>query len=398
MSKILEMRRKRGEIWDRAKAFLDEHQDANGMMSAEDTATYENMEREVVDLGHAIERQERADALEREMNNPTRDAMTSRPDKGLSGRTGRASAEYKQAFWNMVRNRRSQFSLQNALQIGDDAEGGFLVPDEYERTLIKALEEENKLRSLCTIIRSESGERKIPIVASHGSASWVEEEGLIPESDDAFGQITLGAHKLATMIKVSDELLQDSVFDIESYIAGEFARRMGAAEEAAFLTGDGTAKPIGMLNATNGAGVAVTTAGATFTTDEILDLVYSVRSVYRPKSLFLMNDSTIKALRKLKDGNSQYIWQPGMKEGEPDKLFGYKVVTSAYMPEVATGNKPILFGDFKSYWISDREGRTFQRLNELYAATGQVGFRATQRVDGRLVLGEALKCLQMKSA
>lgn len=398
MTKILEMRQKRGEIWDKAKAFLDEHQDANGMMSAEDTATYEKMEREVVDLGQAIERQERADALEREMNNPTRDVMTSRPDKGLSGGTGRASAEYRQAFWNMVRNRRGQFSLQNALQIGDDAEGGFLVPDEYERTLIKALEEENKLRSLCTIIRSESGERKIPIVASHGSASWVEEEGLIPESDDAFGQITLGAHKLATMIKVSDELLQDSVFDIESYIAGEFARRMGAAEEAAFLTGDGTAKPIGMLNATNGAGVAVTTAGNAFTTDEILDLVYSVRSVYRPKSLFLMHDSTIKALRKLKDGNSQYIWQPGMKEGEPDKLFGYKVVTSAYMPEVAAGNKPILFGDFKSYWISDREGRTFQRLNELYAATGQVGFRATQRVDGRLVLGEALKCLQMKSA
>ena len=398
MSKILEMRQKRGEIWDKAKAFLDEHQDANGMMSAEDTETYEKMEREVVDLGHAIERQERADALEREMNNPTRDAMTSRPDKGVSGRTGRASAEYRQAFWNMVRNRRGQFSLQNALQIGDDTEGGFLVPDEYERMLIKALEEENRLRSLCTIIRSESGERKIPIVASHGTASWVEEEGLIPESDDAFGQITLGAHKLATMIKVSDELLQDSVFDIESYIAGEFARRMGAAEEAAFLTGDGTAKPIGMLNATNGAGVAVTTAGNAFTTDEILDLVYSVRSVYRPKSLFLMHDSTIKALRKLKDGNSQYIWQPGMKEGEPDKLFGYKVVTSAYMPEVAAGNKPILFGDFKSYWISDREDRTFQRLNELYAATGQVGFRATQRVDGRLVLGEALKCLQMKSA
>ena len=115
MSKILEMRQKRGEIWDKAKAFLDEHQDANGMMSAEDTATYENMEREVVDLGHAIERQERADALEREMNNPTRNAMTSRPDKGLSGRNVRASAEYKQAFWNMVRNRRSQFSLQNAV-------------------------------------------------------------------------------------------------------------------------------------------------------------------------------------------------------------------------------------------------------------------------------------------
>ena len=97
------------------------------------------------------------------------------------------------------------------------------------------------LRSLCTIIRTESGDRKIPIVASHGTASWVEEEGQIPESDDAFGQISIGAHKVATMIKVSDELLQDSVFDVESYIASEFARRIGAAEEDAFINGNGTA-------------------------------------------------------------------------------------------------------------------------------------------------------------
>jgi len=397
MGKINEMRMKRGEIWDKAKAFLSEHQDEKGMLSAEDNAVYEKMEREVVDLGHAIEREERAAELEREMNAATRDALTSKPEKTVSDKTGRASSEYKQAFWNMVRNRSGHYAVQNALQIGTDSEGGYLCPDEYERRLIQALEDENKLRSLCTIIRSESGIRKIPIVASHGTASWVEEEGLIPESDDAFGQISLGAHKLATMIKVSDELLKDSVFDIEGYIAKEFARRMGAAEEQAFLTGDGVAKPIGMLNDTNGAGVSVTTAGNTFTADEILDLIYSVRGVYRPKSLFLLNDSTIKAIRKLKDGNGQYLWQPGLKEGEPDKLLGYKVVTSAWMPEIAAGAKPILFGDLSAYWISDREGRTFQRLNELYAATGQVGFRATQRVDGRLVLAEALKCMQIKN-
>jgi HK97 family phage major capsid protein len=298
----------------------------------------------------------------------------------------------------MIRNRVATPGVMNALQVGTDSEGGYLVPDEYERTLVQGLEEENVLRSLCTVIQTSSGDRKIPIVASHGTASWVDEEGAIPESDDVFGQISIGAHKVATMIKVSDELLQDSVFDIENYISAEFARRIGAAEEEAFITGDGSGKPTGLLHATNGAGIGVTTAGNAVTADEVIDLVHSIKSVYRKKAVFLMNDSTIKAIRKLKSIEGQYLWQPGLKEGQPDTLLNYRIVTSPYMPEVAAGNKVILFGDFKSYWIADRQGRSFQRLNELFAVTGQVGFRATQRVDGRLVLPEAMKCLAVKGA
>ena len=399
MNKIHEMRIKRGEIWDRAKAFLTEHQDENGMLSAEDTSQYERMEQEVVDLGHAIEREERAAQLEREMNAPTASPLASRPEARPNQRTGRGSDEYKSAFWTAMRSRGGHFSVQNALQIGTDSEGGYLVPDEYERTLVDALREENRLRTLCKIIRTASGDRKIPLVASHGTASWVEEEGAIPESDDAFGQITIGAHKIASMIKVSDELLQDSVFDIESYIATEFARRVGDAEEAAFISGDGSGKPYGLLHTTNGATTGVTAASATaLTSDELLDLIYSLKSPYRKRAVFLMHDSTIKAIRKLKDGNSQYLWQPGMKEGEPDRLLGYRLVTSTHMPVIAADAKPILFGDLSSYWIADREGRSMQRLNELYAATGQVGFRVTQRVDGRLVQTEGVKCLAMKSA
>lgn len=397
MSKLLEMRRKRAEVWEKAKAFLDERTGENGVMSAEDSQQYERMEQEVVDLGHAIDRMERAEQMDREMDQPVWPPLASRPEKSAVRRSGRASEEYRQAFWNMLRNRGELFQVRNALQIGADSEGGFLCPDEYEHTLVQALTEENQLRSLCTVIRTESGDRKIPIVASHGTASWVEEEGQIPESDDAFGQISIGAHKVATMIKVSDELLQDSVFDVESYIASEFARRIGAAEEDAFINGNGTAKPTGLLHSANGAEVGVTTAGAAITADEIIDLIHSVKSVYRKKSVFLLNDSTVKALRKLKDGSGQYLWQPGLKEGQPDQLLSYRLVTSAYMPEVASGAKPVLFGDFSSYWIADRQGRSFQRLNELYAAMGQIGFRATQRVDGRLVQSEGLKCLAMKA-
>lgn len=398
MNQILEMREKRAQLWDAAKKFLDEHQDTNNSLSAEDAATYDRMEADVVSMGQNIERLERQAAIDREMNSATSTVLASRPGKPEGGKTGRASDEYKQAFWAAIRGHGSRAALRNALQVDTDSEGGFLVPDEYERTLVKSLEDANIMRTLCTIIRTDSGERKIPVVASTGTGSWVEEEGDIPESDDTFGQITLSAHKVATMIKVSDELLRDSVFDIQSYIAGEFARRIGACEEGAFITGDGTHKPTGLLHATNGAGVGVTTAGATFTADEVIDLVYSVRSVYRPNAVFLMNDSAIRALRKLKDGSGQYLWQPGLREGEPDRLLSHRVYTSAYMPEIAAGNKPILFGDFKSYWIADRDGRSFQRLNELYAKTGQVGFLATERVDGRLVLPEAMKCLQIKTA
>ena len=397
MNKILALREKRANLWNETKAFLDSHRGEDGMVSAEDNATYEKMEANVVALGKEIERLERQAAIDREMDQPTASPLVSRPVAPNDRKQGRASDEYRNAFWGMIRNRNLTPGVMNDLQIGTDTEGGYLVPDEFEHTLVQGLEEENVLRSLCTVIQTSSGDRKIPIVTAHGTASWVDEEDPIPTSDETFGQISIGAHKVATMIKVSDELLQDSVFNLESYIAAEFARRIGAAEEEAFITGNGTGKPTGLLHATNGAGTGVTTIGNTPTADEIFDLVHSIKSVYRRKAVFLLNDSTLKAIRKLNDGQGQYLWQPGLKEGQPDMLLNYRIATSSFMPEIAAGNKVILFGDFKSYWIADRQGRSFQRLNELYAATGQVGFRATQRVDGRLVLAEAMKCLAVKA-
>ena len=368
------------------------------MMNAEDTATYERMEKDIDSFGAAIDREERAERLERELNAPTSQTLASRPEKPMTDKLGRASDEYRDNFWHMVRDRYAHYSVFNALQVGTDTEGGYLVPDEYERTLVQALQEENKLRSLCKVIHTSSGDRKIPLVASHGTASWVDEEGQIPESDDSFGQISLGAHKVASIIKVSEELLKDSVFDVESYIATEFARRVGDAEEAAFINGDGAGKPIGLLHSTNGAAAGVTAASATaFTADELIDLVYSLKAPYRKHALFLFNDQTLKAIRKLKDGNGQFLWQPGLQAGQPNTLLGYRYETSYHMPLIGAGAKPILFGDFSSYWIADREGRSIKRLNELYAATGQIGFRVTQRLDARLVQQEGMKCLAMKA-
>ncbi|WP_409226866.1 phage major capsid protein [Gudongella sp. SC589] len=402
MNKILELREKRAKSWEAAKAFLDTKRGTDGIVSAEDTATYEKMEADVVDLGKEIDRLEKQEALDRELSKPLNTPLTGKPIfQGIESKGGRASAEYQKAFWNAMRTRSGEGLdpvIKNALQIGTDTEGGYLVPDEFERTLIEALDEENIFRKLANVISTSSGDRKIPVVASKGTASWIDEEGAIPESDDSFGQVSIGAYKLGTMIKVSEELLNDSVFNLENYIAREFARRIGNKEEDAFFTGDGSGKPTGILAATGGAQIGVTAASATaITIDEILDLFYSLKSPYRNKSVFVMNDATIKAIRKLKDGQGQYIWQPSLQAGTPDTILNRPVYTSSYVPTIAASAKSIIFGDFGYYWVADRQGRVFKRLNELYAATGQVGFVATQRVDGKLILPEAIKVLQQKA-
>jgi HK97 family phage major capsid protein len=401
MSKILELREKRAKTWDATKAFLDTKRGGDGLLSAEDTATYEKMEADVVALGKEIERLERQVSIDLELSKATSNPITNAPSKGAEEKAGRASAEYRKAFWNAMRTRSGEgldVNVRNALQIGTDTEGGYLVPDEFERTLVAALEEENIFRTLANVITTASGDRKIPVVASRGTASWVDEEGTIPESDDSFGQVSIGAYKLGTMIKVSEELLNDSVFQLEPYISREFARRIGNKEEEAFFTGDGSGKPTGILATTGGAQLGVTTAGATaITLDEVLDLFYSLKAPYRNKSVFIMNDSTVKAIRKLKDGQGQYLWQPSIQAGTPDTILNRPLHTSSYVPAIASGAKTVAFGDFSYYWVADRQGRVFKRLNELYAVTGQVGFVATQRVDGKLILPEAIKVLQQKA-
>lgn len=397
MSKVLELKEKRAKAWEAAKAFLDSKQESNGLMSAEDAATYDKMEAEVVDLGKEIDRLERQAVIDAELAKATSTPITNKPNTQPGGetKTGRATDEYKRAFWNSMRNKNS-YEIQNALSIGTDSEGGYLVPDEYEKKLVEALEDEVFFRSLATVIKTSSGDRKIPIVTSKGEAAWIDEGGQFAESDDSFGQTSIGAHKLATMIKVSDELLNDSVFNIEQYISKEFGRRIGTKEEEAFFIGDGTGKPIGIFNKIGGADIGVTAATTSITFDDVMDLYYSLRAPYRNKATWLLNDSTVKVIRKLKDGNGNYIWQPSVREGEPDRILNRPYRTSIYVPELAAGNRVMAFGDYSYYWIADRQGRSFKRLNELFATTGQVGFLASERVDGKLILSEAVKTLDVK--
>lgn len=394
---IQELMNKRANTWDAMQKLLNEKVDDKGMMTAEDAAQYDRMEAEFNELTNQIERQQRAEKTAANMKKPVRDMLRNDIGGGEPKTTGpRGTEDYNAAFWDFMRigNAAMTPEIRNSLKVGTDANGGYLVPEEFEKTLIEALDEGNIFRQFAHKITT-GGDRQIPMVLSRGTAEWIEEEAEYPESDVEFGQTYLRAYKVATRIKISEELMADSAFNMSAFIAKEFGRRIGAAEEQAFFSGNGTGKPTGILSDT-GAQVGVTAASATaITGDEIIDLFYSLRAPYRRKAVFMTHDSVMKNLRKLKDGNEQYIYQPALTAGTPDTLMGRPVYTSQYMPELATGNKAMMFGDLGYYWIADRAGYSFKRLNELYATTGQIGFIASKRVDGRLLLPEAVKVLKM---
>ena len=393
---ILELREKRNKAWEVAKAFVETKRDKDGLLSAEDAATYAEMEQKVQNYSAEIERMEAMEAMEAELNKPVNTPLTGRPMNGgkpQDKKTGRASNEYKDAMLQAIRT--NFRNIRNVLSEGIDTDGGYLVPEEYDSRLIEGLEEENIFRRLGTTITT-SGERKINIAGSKPAAAWIDEGEALTFGDAKFDQINLDAHKLHVAVKVTEELLYDNAFGLENYLLRQFSRALANAEEDAFLNGDGTGKPLGIFAGEGGGQVGVTAASATeITADEIINLVYALKRPYRKKAKFIMNDQTIAALRKLKDENGQYLWQPSLQAGEPDRLFGYEVVTSAYVPMIAAGKPVIAFGDFSYYNIGDRGVRSFAELKELFAGNGMVGFVAKERVDGKLVLAEAVQILKM---
>lgn len=386
---IQELMEKRAKVWETAKSFVDTHENENGVLSAEDNATYEKMETEIEDLTKAIDRHRKAEQREKELSQPVNQPLTGKPYSGKQEepKTGRASDEYRRAMLNALRSNFRQVS--NILQEGVDADGGYLVPEEYDRRLIDVLDEENIMRGLATKITT-SGQHKINIAATKPAAAWIEESGALTFGDATFDQKYLDAFKLHVAIKVTEELLYDSAFNLENYIITQFGSALANAEEDAFLNGNGTGKPTGIFDAVGG-GHLLGTLTAAIKSDDVLDLVYGLKRPYRKKASFIMNDGTLASLRKLKDNNGAYIWQPSYQAGEPDRVLGYAVHTSAYAPKDA-----ISFGDYSYYNIGDRGTRSFKQLNELFAGNGMIGFVAKERVDGKLLLPEAVQIMKLK--
>lgn len=389
MSKILEMIEKRNQAWNAAKAFVENRQDKDGLLSEADAKTYKEMEQKVMDYGKEIERLQQMEAIEAEMAKPVNTPITAKPMKsGMEDKpvkTGRASDEYKKAMLDALRSNFKRVS--NVLQEGVDADGGYLVPEEYDRRLIDVLDEENIMRRFATRITT-SGEHKINIAATKPAAAWIEEGGALTFGDATFDQILMDAHKLHVAIKVTEELLYDNAFHLESYILTQFGKALANAEEDAFLNGDGSGKPLGLFAETGGGQVAKTVSA--IAADDMIDLVYALKRPYRKSAGFIINDKNLAVIRKLKDANQAYIWQPSYQAGEPDRILGYPVYTSAFAPE-----DKISFGDYSYYNIGDRGSRSFSELRELFAGNGMIGYVAKERVDGKLILPEAVKILKV---
>jgi HK97 family phage major capsid protein len=395
---VQELISKRAQAWEAAKAFLDAHRGEDGLLSAEDSETYDRMEKAITDYTKEIDRLNRQKAIEDQLAQPTAAPLTGKPGADPThdpDQKGRASHAYAKA---LIAGMRTGFhQISDVLEEGNDANGGYLVPAEWDARLIDKLEEENIFRGLATVITT-SGEHKINIAATKPAAAWIEEGQALTFGDATFDQVVLDAHKLHVAIKVTEELLYDNAFNLESYIIDAFGKAIGNAEEDAFLNGDGTGKPAGIFDASAGGQVAVTISGVKISSDDILSLIYSLKRPYRKNARFILNDVTLSAIRKLKDNNGAYLWQPSYTAGEPDTLCGYSVMTSAYAPALEAGKPAIAFGDFSYYNIGDRGVRSVQELRELFAGNGMIGYVAKERVDGKLVLPEAVQILKSNAS
>ena len=384
---INELRTKRASLWEETKKFLAEHTDKDGKMAAADAEAYEKMEADIAEMGKTIDRLEKQAEMDKKLAMPTSKPLVGTP--GKPEKKGTASDEYRKAMFTAIRTKFRDVS--NVLQEGIDEAGGYLVPDEYDRRLIDVLDEENVLRGLATTIRT-SGERKINIAATKPAALWVEEGGALTFGDATFDQKLLDAHKLHVAIKITEELLADNAFQLEDYIIAQFGKAIANAEEDAFLNGDGEGKPTGLFA---DAQVGVTIGTVEIEADDVIDLIYKLKRPYRKKASFITNDSTLAVLRKLKDENGNYLWQPSLQNGEPDRILGYAIRTSQFAPKLAAGKAALAFGDFSYYNIGDRGQRTLQVLKELFAGNGMVGYVMKERVDGLLVLPEAVQVLKV---
>lgn len=383
-----ELKELRKKAWADAKNFIETHQDADGFLTESEQKVYDSMEKKIQDYGIAIDRAEKMEEMDRELSKPVNIPIVSKPVISENQKTGRASEEYRKSMLNALRSNFKQIS--DVLQEGVDADGGYLVPEEYDKRLIDVLDEENIMRKLGTKITT-SGEHKINIAATKPAAAWIEEGGALTFGDATFSQILLDAHKLHVAIKVTEELLYDNAFNLESYIINQFGKALSNAEEDAFLNGTGTGQPLGLFAETGGGTLANTVSA--IKADDIISLIYALRRPYRKSAKFIMNDSTIASIRKLKDNNGVYMWQPALTQGEPDRLLGYEVYTSAYAP-----TDKIAFGDFSYYNIGDRGTRSFKQLTELFAGNGLIGYVAKERVDGKLILPEAVQILAVSGS
>jgi len=316
----------------------------------------------------------------------------------------RASIETR-GFWRWVTAPRLDGEGPRAEEMLPEAElrvlskgasgGGFFVPSDVSEMVISAARAASPIAQLAQEFLTESGETvNVPTAASHGVGAWVAESGSYTPSDETITNVAIGAHKAATKLIASEELRTDAEFSLDDWLAVEFGRRLGALQETAFTTGDGSGKPLGVV--TSGNGITIVTAATGSTTSykvaDVKALVKAVPQAYRRNASFLIGGDDFAELAALADSAGALVL-PSL-QFDPPSLFGRPVFVSADLPAPAANAKSLVFGDFSlGYAVRRARGIRLIRQDELHSDSGQVGYRMLSRVDGKPLLVDALRIL-----
>ena len=286
---------------------------------------------------------------------------------------------------------------------GSDTAGGFLVPEDFRAEIVRGLPDAVVMRPRARVVQTSRDVIKAPKVTGNGASyssavrlTWGPETPTAAshETDPTFGQVAIPVHTAMASTQLSMDLMEDAAFDIAGLLRELYTEAFALGEDDEFLTGDGNGRPQGITEAAAQSVITAVNSGnaTTLTADGLIDLQYALPPQYWPNALFCMNATSAgKAVRKMKDGNGDYLWQRGMAAGQPDLLLGKPVAYSAFMPDVGASAYPVWYGDPRYYWIADRVGMTLQRLAEVYAEQNMVGFVARKRVGGQVVLPAAFR-------
>ena len=288
---------------------------------------------------------------------------------------------------------------RKVLTTTDDTGAGYLAPPQFVAEVIRDIVEMSPVRELANVRSTSRSYIEIPRRTATGSAEWVRENGSRNEVDNPeYGMIRINNHPLHALHLATYEELEDSVVDLEAAIRNDITEQIAKAENRAFILGNGANQPQGILEADD-VGRVPTGQSNSITADGLIDLHYDIKTPYSnsERAVFIMQRKTIREVRKLKDGDDQYLWNPGLAEDQQPTILesGYREATDLQEPDpdgsYTTGEEPIIYGDFQEgYTISDRVQIAIQRLVERFSDQGAVGFQARRRVGGRVVKPEAL--------
>lgn len=394
MNKLQELLDKRAKLLKQARGILDAADNENRDLTSEERSKYEAIMADFDQVNADVQLRRRQVAAEEEMRKT--DFSGIRPPE--TGKTEERSNilesdEYRSAYTSYLQT--GDPSELRAMSIGTDANGGYLAPTELDAAIMRALPDIAVIRKYAKVLNLQH-DREIPISNNRGTVYWKGEAEDFTESTPTYDKKALTAYKLTYLVKLSEELIADSGYDLFGELATNYADLAGEAQDIKFCQGTGI-NEIGGLIA--GASLGKTAASTlAITSDELIDFQYSLKKQYRRRAIWVGATETAKTIRKMKNAQGQYIWQPALTEGQPDILLGRPFEETLGMPGIAAGATPLIFGDLKYYTIAQRGSRSIQRLNELYAVSGQVGYRVFERLDASVMLSDAIKKFTMAAA